>query len=66
MLLLLIPDSVFSTGISIENFLSDHQQENWVWDQFSRSPDVELSPDLLNAYFHIDPVFNSRGTAGGL
>ncbi|XP_033747594.1 SPRY domain-containing SOCS box protein 3-like [Pecten maximus] len=45
-------------------YIADHNTENWVWDQFNKSPEVQLSPDLESAYFHIDPVYHSTGTAG--
>ncbi|KAK3609645.1 hypothetical protein CHS0354_028850 [Potamilus streckersoni] len=38
--------------------------ENWVWDQFHKSPEVKLSRNYEDAYFYIDPVDQSTGTAG--
>ena len=38
--------------------------DNWVWDETSKSPEVLLSSDSEAAYFFIDPVNESRGTAG--
>lgn len=46
--------------IERENCLVD----NWVWDETSKSPEVLLSSDSEAAYFFIDPVNESRGTAG--
>ncbi|KAK3091371.1 hypothetical protein FSP39_019344 [Pinctada imbricata] len=48
----------------ITSSFREYQTEKWVWDQYSKSPEVCLSRDLQNAYFHTDPVFMSMGTAG--
>jgi len=38
--------------------------DTWVWDEHHKSSDVMLSPSALAAYFHIDPLETSKGTAG--
>lgn len=43
---------------------SGFQQESWVWDHISKSPEVLLSKDKHSAYFYIDPIYESTGTAG--
>lgn len=41
-----------------------YSQEHWVWDGSDKSPDTLLSQDKKAAYFHVDPVKESTGTAG--
>ena len=43
---------------------SDFIEEQWVWDPNNKSPEVILSRNSHAAYFHIDPVTESTGTAG--
>ncbi|CAG5122367.1 unnamed protein product [Candidula unifasciata] len=40
----------------------EYFRENWVWDSNSKPLEVELSSDLEEAYFYIDPVIESTGT----
>ncbi|XP_035694993.1 SPRY domain-containing SOCS box protein 3-like [Branchiostoma floridae] len=42
----------------------DFKPENWRWDVNNKSPEVQLSSCQLAAYFHVDPVDSSIGTAG--
>ncbi|XP_071797556.1 SPRY domain-containing SOCS box protein 3-like [Asterias amurensis] len=42
----------------------EYRPDNWCWDGQSKSSDVQLSSNHLAAYFHIDPVEDSTGTAG--
>lgn len=42
----------------------EYLNDNWVWDYHTKPPEVLLSPDLEDAYFHTDPVDQSTGTAG--
>lgn len=44
--------------------IKDFCIDDWVWDQYHKSPEVMLSSDLNNAYFYVDPVYQSTGTAG--
>lgn len=44
--------------------LTGFQRESWVWDQITKSPEVLLSSDRHSAYFYIDPIYESTGTAG--
>lgn len=44
--------------------LSGFQRESWVWDHITKSPEVLLSSDRHSAYFYIDPIYESTGTAG--
>lgn len=43
---------------------TEYSADNWVWDQFNKSPEVVLSKDQESAYFYTDPVHQSTGTAG--
>lgn len=43
---------------------NEYQPDNWCWDRDNKSCDVQLSTNQLAAYFHIDPVDESQGTAG--
>ncbi|XP_041363839.1 SPRY domain-containing SOCS box protein 3-like [Gigantopelta aegis] len=45
---------------TFSNFLPD----NWVWDTECKPREVTLSADQTEAYFFIDPVTESIGTAG--
>ena len=38
--------------------------ESWEWDTFNKSPNAVLSQDHHAAYFHIDSINGSIGTAG--
>ena len=69
--LILIPASTCISALtqsaplhSTSSLFRDYQSEDWVWDQTTKSPEVCLSKDLENAYFHVDPVYMSMGTAG--
>ncbi|XP_046568344.1 SPRY domain-containing SOCS box protein 3-like [Haliotis rubra] len=42
----------------------EYLNDNWVWDYHTKPPEVLLSSDLEDAYFHTDPVDQSTGTAG--
>ena len=42
---------------------SDHYEDTWVWNCKDMSPGVTLSSDRTAAYFHIDPVLESTGSA---
>lgn len=44
--------------------LTGFQREFWVWDHITKSPEVLLSSDRHSAYFYIDPINESTGTAG--
>lgn len=46
------------------SMLTGFQRESWVWDQITKSPEVLLSSDRHSAYFYIDPIYESTGTAG--
>lgn len=52
---------MYITGCSM---LTGFQRESWVWDQITKSPEVLLSSDRHSAYFYIDPIYESTGTAG--
>lgn len=43
---------------------AEYDCDNWVWDQYNKSPEVLLSSDQESAYFYTDPVDQSTGTAG--
>ena len=44
--------------------LNGYLDESWWWDVSHKSPDVMLSQNQHAAYFHIDPIQGSVGTAG--
>lgn len=46
------------------SMLTGFQRESWVWDHITKSPEVLLSSDRHSAYFYIDPIYESTGTAG--
>ncbi|XP_033117756.1 SPRY domain-containing SOCS box protein 3-like [Anneissia japonica] len=43
---------------------NEYHSDDWCWDACNKSCDVILSTNHLAAYFHIDPVYESIGTAG--
>jgi len=47
-----------------ESSLKGFSWDNWVWDDQSRPNVVQLSDAQDEAYFYIDPVIGSTGTAG--
>ena len=44
--------------------MADMTRESWVWDTDHKSSHVVLSPNHEAAYFHVDPMLESTGTAG--
>ncbi|XP_072044124.1 SPRY domain-containing SOCS box protein 3-like isoform X2 [Amphiura filiformis] len=57
-----------ATALAVQSLcipgFDEYSPDNWCWDSDHKSCDVKLSSNHLAAYFHIDPIFESHGTAG--
>ncbi len=49
-----------------ESTMTEFEADDWVWSSECKSSEIVLSPDQKAAYFHVDTMLESIGTAGML